>query len=309
MDVKELLPPGLTLQQLLTSQGACVDSICQLGEVPVSQTVIITAVTKVNPDVALGTVLTNTAVVFTDTSDPNLTNNKDETSLMVGTVVDLSIRKQAVITTIVVGDTAEFRIIVTNHGPAVANRVIVTDQLPAGLTYVGAGGSATCGAIGTGTIVCDLGRMASGEEKTISIFALAGDNAVGERTNTVVVAAPGTRDPNPANNTATAKIVVKTRPTAITVSSFSVAGLSDRLVITWGTATEPGIIGFYVWRSMSQNRAEAVRIRDLPAKGIDGATYVIEDLDVDAGVRYWYWIEEIPFHGEFGLVWPGYRPG
>ena len=54
VDLKEMLPAGLTLNGLLTSQGYCVSSICQFGAVPVSRTVVITALTTVDSELDAG---------------------------------------------------------------------------------------------------------------------------------------------------------------------------------------------------------------------------------------------------------------
>ena len=76
VDVKELLPPGLTIKDLSTTQGACTDSICQLGRLDVSQTVTLTVVAEVDPSLPPGTVISNTAALFADTSDPVTENNR-----------------------------------------------------------------------------------------------------------------------------------------------------------------------------------------------------------------------------------------
>ena len=58
--VKELLPAGVTLLSMASSQGACVDHICQLGNIGVDQPAVITASVRViSPTMPPGTVLTN----------------------------------------------------------------------------------------------------------------------------------------------------------------------------------------------------------------------------------------------------------
>ncbi len=61
---------------------------------------------------------------------------------------------------------AFFQVVVTNQGPSDAQAVIVTDTLPAGLTY--AGGDAACSAAGS-EVVCALGSLAAGSARTLLI--------------------------------------------------------------------------------------------------------------------------------------------
>jgi uncharacterized repeat protein (TIGR01451 family) len=62
-----------------------------------------------------------------------------------------------------------YRITVTNNGPSPATSVVVTDNLPAGITFSSATptqGSCT----GTATVTCNLGALANGSFAIINIL-------------------------------------------------------------------------------------------------------------------------------------------
>ena len=167
VDVKELLPPGLTLHSLSASQGTCVSQICQLGAVPVSTTVIITAETTVNQDVANGDQLCNKAVGFQDTHDPNTSNNSAEVCVTAQRLSDLSIVKESSSPSVVVGDLLTYTLTAKNDGPSDAVGVLVTDSLPVSVTYVS--NSDSCTDLGGGKLRCNLGDLAAGASKSFRI--------------------------------------------------------------------------------------------------------------------------------------------
>ncbi|HYV82167.1 MAG TPA: PQQ-dependent sugar dehydrogenase [Pyrinomonadaceae bacterium] len=98
-----------------------------------------------------------------------------------------------------------YRIIATNNGPAVATNVIVTDTLPAGLTFVSA--TATQGNCnGTATVNCNLGSLAVGGSAVVTIIVTP--TSAGQITNSANVA--GTEpDPDATNNTASASTLIQ----------------------------------------------------------------------------------------------------
>ena len=109
VDVKELIPHGAELLGLGASQGVCVSSICQVGNITVDEPVVITASVRViSPTMAPGAVLTNTAAVFTNTPDPNPDNNQDSVGVKIGPVVNLSALKTTHAQTATVGTVISF---------------------------------------------------------------------------------------------------------------------------------------------------------------------------------------------------------
>jgi uncharacterized repeat protein (TIGR01451 family) len=99
-----------------------------------------------------------------------------------------------------VGQDSTFTITVTNSGTAAASGVIVTDNIPAGATFVSATPSqGSCS--GTSTVTCTLGTINSGASATIALVVRP--TADGPLSNTATVTATPP-DANPANDSSTA---------------------------------------------------------------------------------------------------------
>jgi uncharacterized repeat protein (TIGR01451 family) len=167
---------------------------------PAGSSVTYTATCTISP-AATGT-LVNTATVASATPDPNAGNNSATDTDNLTASADLSLTKT--LTTggnIQVGQNVVFNLKVTNNGPANATGVVVTDTLPAGLTYV----SNDCGAtFASPTLTWNVGALAVGAMATCNLTATV--NQPGTITNTA--SATGTEaDPTPANNAATVAVV------------------------------------------------------------------------------------------------------
>src|SRR5687767_2444162 len=145
-----------------------------------------------------------------------------------GAGADLSITKTASSGTVEVGSNVAFTITVANAGPASASTVVVTDALPANLTYVSSSSTVgTCSAIGN-TVTCQVGTLAAGANAVITINATA--NAAGAANNTATVTS-ATADPNAANNTG-----------AVTVTVPSVISTAVPTLDFWATLLLAGLL-------------------------------------------------------------------
>ncbi|MGN6186873.1 MAG: IPTL-CTERM sorting domain-containing protein [Thermoanaerobaculia bacterium] len=83
---------------------------------------------------------------------------------------DVSIVKSTTASRAVTGTNITYTILVSNAGPSPATNVIVTDDLPAGLTFVSATPSqGTCNA--SDPVSCNLGTITSGANATITLVA------------------------------------------------------------------------------------------------------------------------------------------
>ena len=90
-----------------------------------------------------------------------------------------------------------YTLTVSNAGPEPASNIIVTDVLPAEVTFVSATPSqGSCS--GTTTVICTIGAMLSGGSATISIVVTAPRS--GSFTNTATVSNTTETDPTPGNN-------------------------------------------------------------------------------------------------------------
>ena len=97
---------------------------------------------------------------------------------------------------------------VSNAGPSQANSVTLTDALPAGASFVSAGGSGwTCG--GTGPVTCTLPALPPGAAAPITLVVTAPSEGASV-SNTATVAS-STNDPASGNNSATTPSTVFAR--------------------------------------------------------------------------------------------------
>ena len=136
VDVKDVLPPGFSFVSGTPSQGACVSSICQLGELDPGTPVTMVITATVGPNVT-GTV-TNTAYIFSSTADKNSSNNSESHTSIVGANTSLRVAKTDLTDPVAAGSTYLYQVLVTNTGPATAMGVVVTDTLPPGAIFEGA---------------------------------------------------------------------------------------------------------------------------------------------------------------------------
>jgi uncharacterized repeat protein (TIGR01451 family) len=124
------------------------------------------------------------------------------------TETDLSLSKSASAGAVFVGETITYTVNVSNNGPISATNVVVTDVLPAEVSYVS--NDSGCNESG-GTVTCNLGTLLDGDAATIEIVVTA--VTPGSTTNTASVTSD-TPDSNPGNNSDDTPVVINGLPTA-----------------------------------------------------------------------------------------------
>jgi uncharacterized repeat protein (TIGR01451 family)/fimbrial isopeptide formation D2 family protein len=199
--IVDTLPAGLTY---VNATGASCTAVgqevtCTLGTLTSGASVTVELTTQ---PTGLGS-YTNTAEVSSTTPDPEPGNNSSEATVTVAPAADLALEKTAPAIVVSVPGEVTYTLTVTNHGPDAAQKVVVTDPLPVGETYV----SDDAGCIVAGqTVTCALGELADGATWTIHLHVSVGV-ALSERTvtNTAEVTS-ATGDPVKSNNTAQASI-------------------------------------------------------------------------------------------------------
>ncbi|MBX6313452.1 MAG: right-handed parallel beta-helix repeat-containing protein [Isosphaeraceae bacterium] len=147
-----------------------------------------------------------TATATSTTTDPEIGTvfvNTSEFSNAITLPADLAVTKVDSPDPAAVGQDLVYTVTVTNRGPYDALGVLLTDTLPAGVTFVSATGGATPV---EGVLTFNLGTMAPGASATISI--LVRPNATGVIANSARVTSRST-DPDPSNNTATQETTVE----------------------------------------------------------------------------------------------------
>ena len=188
-------PSNLTITGV--SGGGCAALPCTIPTLAVGADVTITVTATIDATGAFD----NSASVSATEPDPNLANNDDDTgnggtATPVVLEADLEITKTASTTTVVLGQTFSYTLVVENHGPSAATGVTVSDPLPSNFTLVSA--TSTQGSCsGTTTVTCNVGAMADGAVVTITIQGTV--SGPGSLTNTATVSA-NESDPVPANN-------------------------------------------------------------------------------------------------------------
>ncbi|RME84737.1 MAG: DUF11 domain-containing protein, partial [Caldilineae bacterium] len=193
VDVKDLLPAGFTYVSGTSTQGTCVSGICQLGDVGVNEVVTMVVTATVGSDVT--GVVTNTAAYFGDTADSNSSNDSDTASTTINALTALVIDKVDLTDPVYAGDTYLYEIVVTNTGPSDALNVVVTDTLPAQVSFEGA--SPECahdGSPSDGTVTCSIGSLSAGTTRDFLInVRVASDvvsGTVGTNTTGVTTTTP-----------------------------------------------------------------------------------------------------------------------
>jgi uncharacterized repeat protein (TIGR01451 family) len=195
--------PAPVLLSATSSQGTIITNgntvIGNLGTLNVGATATITVV--IRPTV--GGSLSITASVAATENDLNPANNVVSVVATVNVPVADAGVKMAAPDSVVIGSNITFTISVTNSGPEPALNIVVTDPLPAGLSFVSTSASSFVNS--AGTIIANLGDLASGAAATFTITATA--TSVGSLTNVTTVGGIWI-ETNPANNSASAAFTV-----------------------------------------------------------------------------------------------------
>lgn len=260
--ITDRLPEGLTFTEIAAvSDGytfACEpnadgDVLCALAEtLAVGATVTLDITVDAAAD--LPEELENTAIVSSATPDPDSSNNESTVRGTVASSVDLSVIKQ-ISGTPVIGSSIDYTLTVSNAGPALAQGVVLTDIVPAGLSVTdvtGDGWSCTVGDTGeTGTpVTCTLGELAPDQAATtVTVTATVLPAAYPEITNTATVgSATPEAEGSLGDNTSTVTSPVPTQSdlviekTLIGTLESGFTGQWSIVVTNAGTTVDPGPI-------------------------------------------------------------------
>ena len=209
VEVVDQLPSGYAYVDHSASHGAYdpASGVWSIGGLSWSDPMLPTTATlTISAEVLEGGEYRNTATVTLNEDDADLADNVAWVEpIVVGpNDADLALVKSVGNANPVDGSLVVYTFTVRNDGPGVATDVVVTDPLPAGLTFVSSrggcaesGGVVTCGAasLGVGATV--------GFDVTLRVDALPGSVL----TNTASVVAEQ-RDPDVRNNESSAEVVV-----------------------------------------------------------------------------------------------------
>lgn len=239
--ITDTLPLDVTFISASPSAGSCGTTpganvtttagnrtvVCSLGNINNGAQQTVTVIVRPNT-VTRGTTLVNNVSVATATTETNASNNTGAANAAVSNpALDLVINKADSVDPVAVGDNTVYTITVTNSGPSAAENVVVTDTLPAtGLSFQSVTSSAgSCptqpavNAVG-GTVVCNLGYIATGATRTITLTMQG--VAKGVVTNSATVASDETAlgFEVAGNNTATQQTTIRTKADVQVVSKI-----------------------------------------------------------------------------------------
>jgi uncharacterized repeat protein (TIGR01451 family) len=198
-------PPGWTITGGGTAQART--SRLQPG------TATFTLVVRTNSDLAAGSTITNTATIFTVTTDPNAANNSATATTGVIISSDVAVSKSDSPDPIPPGGLLIYSIQISN-GPSDAQNLSFSDALPPNTTFASASfppdWTVTTPLVGsTGTVTATAPFMRGGDvfvafiRVDVSTAATPGSTL----TNTATLSTTST-DPAPANNTSTATTTI-----------------------------------------------------------------------------------------------------
>ncbi|MFN8525950.1 MAG: hypothetical protein U0821_22850 [Chloroflexota bacterium] len=200
--LRDTLPTGLTFVSISPSAGCTGAQTvqCPVGTLAPGASAVYTLVATANSS---GT-LTNLATVTGNEVDPTPDNNGASQSTNAQAQADIDVQKTGAPATLVVGGNVTYTVLVRNNGPSPASGVVLTDPVPPGAELVSA--TSTQGQCsGSGTVVCDVGTLASGATATATLVMRTTDAGVLVNGASATASEP---DPTPGNNAAVAETTV-----------------------------------------------------------------------------------------------------
>ncbi len=97
-------------------------------------------------------------------------------------------------------------------------------------------------------------------------------------------------------------------PTSVQLADFSGAVKPDHILLSWETVSEVNNLGFNIYRSAAADGAQSLISATLiPANNpgaTQGSTYSFQDPDVQPGVTYYYWLEDLDTAGQTSKAGP-----
>ncbi|MFN8439186.1 MAG: hypothetical protein U0175_00310 [Caldilineaceae bacterium] len=132
--------------------------------------------------------LTNTVIITPASAiyDPVLTNNSSTDNDSANPLSDLRVTKSDTLDPIAAGRTLTYTIMITNAGPSDAQNVVISDTLPAGLSFV----SATAGcSFNANILTCAVGTIAQNTTTTITVVVTVNSDVARHNRNHLLASA------------------------------------------------------------------------------------------------------------------------
>ncbi|OYO17574.1 hypothetical protein CGZ94_01350 [Enemella evansiae] len=236
---------------------------CSIARVPARGTVTVQVTGTVDPGV-IGEIA-NTASVTASTPDPDAGNNTGTSTVPVDTTANVSVTKTGPAAA-TAGTSVSWTVTARNAGPSVARAVLVSDQIPAGISGATATVNGAQCAIADGALTCPLGDLAPGASVEITVTGTIDQGRTEPVVNTATVGSQ-TTDPNGDDNTATT-----------TTEVTSSANLSVSKVADAGTFTAGQAAGWTITaRNNGPSTAVGVQLTDQLPAGLVNPTATLSD--------------------------------
>lgn len=255
VDVTDTLPAGLTGVTIAEAGNDITNSafntttralLIEYASIPVGETRTFTVTADVNND-ATGSIVNSAEVTVPGVTELDTNNNTDTATITLTPEFDLEVTKTVVgATTLGPLDNVSYTIVVSHdtdddgteadngQSPSQATGVILTDVLPAGLTFTSATlGGADANATNTnGTLVFPSFDLAPGATRTYTINASVDDDAIGVLANSISFVT-GTGETDTTNNSASADVTVVPEANVRVSKSVSTASAQSGTQLTY----------------------------------------------------------------------------
>ncbi len=196
--VREALPAGLELVSATPSSGTVSGDVWTIPSLSAGASATLTLAARVT---RAGPIANIAEVIASDQPDPdsspnngNAAEDDQATATVTGKQADLSVSKSVSNARPLIGQNVTFTVGIANAGPSVATGVVVSDRLPAGLTFVSA--APAQGSYDASTGLWTVGSLPVGGTSTLSIVATV--TGAGPYVNVAQVAASDQPDPDSA---------------------------------------------------------------------------------------------------------------
>ncbi len=259
--VTDTLPAQLNFLASIPGSPQCSISsgtlICAIGNLSAhsSKQVIVSS----QVDAAASGTITNTAKITSASPDPNQQNNTAlERTTVTPAEADVAIGVGASPDPVTAGQLLTYTLAITNSGPSNTPGIILTDTLPAQVSFVSSSPVSSGCMNASGLVTCHLGPLNAFTSQKVVIRTRVGDLATGMIVNTAKVAS-SISDPNQLNNTS----ILQT--TVVNSSDLKVQVSADKTSVAFGDTLHYSI----TVDNQGPTRALSVTVHDVLPAGVD----------------------------------------
>ncbi|MEP7112874.1 MAG: hypothetical protein ABI862_06385 [Ilumatobacteraceae bacterium] len=210
LKLTDQLPASLTLVAITAPSPWTCDSsmaiVCTFGDSlpPDESAPTITIEVKLAADSLDDNVFNQAQAIASVDPGKTVTATDSETTPVVRTA-DLSIDKSTQAAPAVLGQSFDWTIVVTNHGPDMATAVVVNDAMPPQFTVSSATTSSGSCVTSAQSVQCNLSNMANSATVTITVHTTVASTSPSPVINTATVTS-SSNDPVPGNNSDDAQV-------------------------------------------------------------------------------------------------------